>query len=170
MSSLVQFDGCTIEWSASDHYAHFLDMTLYRDDKRCLQWRPYRKPGNHMERIPWISHHPLDVKRGTFLGEMTRLAVLSSTRDTYGKALQDLVSLYVHRGYPFPLVNSWLKNNISKRWDSRFQTRNPESQPEVLVLKSEFNLAWNYFNAKELSNTIFGYWREWLMRAESGRL
>ena len=38
------------------------------------------------------------------------------------------------------------------------------------MLKSEFNLAWNYFNAKELSNTIFGYWREWLMRAESGRL
>ena len=170
VSNLIKFDGCTIEWSASDHYAHFLDMTLYRDDKRLVQWCPYRKPGNHMERIPWISHHPIDVKRGTFLGEMTRLAVLSSTRDTYVKAIQELVSLYVHRGYPSRLVKSWLKDNITKRWDSWFLIRDYDSQPEVLVLKTEFNLAWNYFNAKELSDVVFGYWREWLERAESGRL
>ena len=37
---------------------------------------------------------------------------------------------------------------------------------DVLVLKTEFNLAWNYFNANELSKTIFGYWKTWLSKAD----
>jgi hypothetical protein len=37
----------------------------------------------------------------------------------------------------------------------------------VLVLKSEFNTAWNYFSAKELGDTVLGYWRGWLAAAES---
>ena len=35
-------------------------------------------------------------------------------------------------------------------------------KPEVLILKSKFNTAWNYFNATELGNTILGYWHEWI--------
>jgi hypothetical protein len=38
----------------------------------------------------------------------------------------------------------------------------------VLVLKTEYNKAWNYFNAKELGDTILGYWREWYKRADAG--
>jgi hypothetical protein len=37
----------------------------------------------------------------------------------------------------------------------------------VLVLKSKFNTAWNYFSAKELGDTVLGYWRGWLAAAES---
>ena len=36
------------------------------------------------------------------------------------------------------------------------------------MLKSEFNTAWNYFNAKELGETVTGYWSEWLERASRG--
>jgi hypothetical protein len=36
------------------------------------------------------------------------------------------------------------------------------------VLKTQYNLAWNYFNSHELGNVIFDYWREWLTRADSG--
>ena len=43
----------------------------------------------------------------------------------------------------------------------------PESAG-VLVLKTEYNLAWNYFNAAELGSTIFNYWSQWLERAETG--
>jgi hypothetical protein len=35
------------------------------------------------------------------------------------------------------------------------------------VLKSEFNTAWNYFSAKELGDTVLGFWRGWLAAAES---
>jgi hypothetical protein len=38
---------------------------------------------------------------------------------------------------------------------------------DILVLKSEFNTAWNYFSAKELGDTVLGYWRGWLAAAES---
>ena len=39
-------------------------------------------------------------------------------------------------------------------------------KPEILVLKSKFNTAWNYFNATELGNNILGYWRDWIERAD----
>jgi hypothetical protein len=67
----VQFDDCRIEWNMSDHYQVFLDMTLYVDEHKKLQHMPYCKNISHQERIPWISHHPLDVKRGTFISEMS---------------------------------------------------------------------------------------------------
>jgi hypothetical protein len=35
-------------------------------------------------------------------------------------------------------------------------------------LKSEFNTAWNYFSAKELGDTVLGYWCSWLATVESG--
>lgn len=163
----VKFDNCTIEWSASAYAQPFLDMTLYRDSDGSLQHMPFRKARSHSERIPWISHHPLDVKRGTFIGEMSRLATLCSTFDNYKSALQGLVNLYEKRGYPHNVLSSWLKNNIAERWNNRLRESSREGA-EVLVLKSEYNTAWNYFNASELGDTILGYWREWITRAESG--
>jgi hypothetical protein len=41
---------------------------------------------------------------------------------------------------------------------------------DVLVLRFEFNTAWNYFSAKELSNTVLGYWHSWLAAMESNTL
>ena len=98
---------------------------------------------------------------------MSRLATLSSTLPHYLDALKELTSLYVHRGYPDKLVEAWLKNNITERWEKRLAIPPPRST-ELLVLKTEFNSAWNYFNAQELSETIFGYWRTSLDKAERG--
>jgi hypothetical protein len=33
---------------------------------------------------------------------------------------------------------------------------------DVLVLKTQYNITWNYFNSHELGDIIFNYWREWL--------
>ena len=165
LEDTIRFDGCVIEWQASSYGAPFLDMFIYRDELNRLQHMPYRKNGNHQERIPWISHHPLDVKRGTFTGEMSRLATLCSLRSHYSDACAGLVALYVKRGYPRALVTSWLRNNIEERWAKRLNDT-PPVQTDVLVLKTEFNSAWNYFNAKELGDTILGYWREAILAIE----
>lgn len=145
---------------------------LYKDENNTLQHMPYRKNGNHQERIPWISAHPYDVKRGTFLGEMSRLATLSSRLDHYLAAMRGLVALYIRRGYPADEVHKWLYSNLSKRWKQRLEVHDPNrasnNGADVLVLKTQYNLAWNYFNAHELGNVIFGYWREWLTRADTG--
>ncbi|KAF8828443.1 hypothetical protein HHX47_DHR3000031 [Lentinula edodes] len=168
----INFDGCTIEWNVSEHFQHFLDMTLYLDEKGDLQHMPFRKAMSHQERIPWISHHPLDVKRGSFIGEMSRLATLSSTQSHYLVAIKDLASLYVKRGYPSKAVYHWLNNNKKERWDNRLSLNNQHdglsATEDVLVLKSTFNSAWDYFSASELGKRITRYWKEWLIHAEKG--
>ena len=168
MSGLVKFDNCTITWDASEKFAPFLDMMLYKDVDNTLQHMPYRKHGNHQERIPWISAHPYDVKRGTFLGEMSRLATLSSKLEHYSAAMRGLVALYIHRGYPADEVHKWLYSNLSRRWDNRLADKPAPESADILVLKTQYNLAWNYFNSHQLGDTIFGYWREWLERADTG--
>jgi hypothetical protein len=167
LQSLIKFDNCVIEWSPASSSQPFLDMLLYKNNKGELHYMPYRKAGNHQERIPWISAHPLDVKRGTFLGEMSRLAVLSSTMETYLEALKGLISLYIHRGYPAELVHKWYYSNIQVRWSKKLENR-PEPTADTLVLKTEYNLAWNYFNAHELGQTIIDYWGTWLQMHDAG--
>ena len=169
LSDLIQFDNCVITWDCNERHAPFLDMMLYKDEDNTLQHMPYRKTGNHQERIPWISAHPYDVKRGTFLGEMSRLATLSSTLEHYLAAMRSLVALYIRRGYPADDVHKWLYANLSKRWESRLSNRESvDDGTEILVLKTQYNIAWNYFNSHELGDVIFGYWREWLERADAG--
>lgn len=73
--------------------------------------------------------------------------------------------LYI--GYPQPLVLKWLRDNINQRWIQRFRNRSDESDP-VLVLKSHYNTAWDNFNAQEIQNRMFEYWREWVQRATRG--
>lgn len=167
--SVIQFDECIIEWNVSDQHQVFLDMTLYVDENRRLQHMPYRKIQSHQERIPWNSAHPLDVKRGTFVGEMSRLATLSSLNSHYCDAIRGLVALYVKRGYPQNVVAFWAKNNILERWNKRLN-ETVAAREDILVLKSEYNTAWNYFSATELGNTILGFWRDYLNRAETGGL
>jgi hypothetical protein len=165
--SAIKFDGCVIEWNVSDSHQPFLDMCVYKQrSDNTLQHMPYRKARNHMERIPWISHHPLDVKRGTFIGEMSRLATLSSLNSHYCDAVKGLAALYIARGYPSDLVYKWLSDNIRERWNKRLSVieRTPD---EVLVLKTVFNTAWNYFSARELGETVLGYWRDYIIRAEN---
>jgi hypothetical protein len=167
LQNKIVIDTCTIEWNASPLSQPFLDMLLYRNERNELHHMPYRKARNHMERIPWISHHPLDVKRGTCISEMSRLATLSSTISSYKDALSSMVALYVMRGYPRPLVLSWVKQCALERWEKRLETMEVSlERADVLVLKTEYNTTWNYFNASELGNRIFGYWREWLERAD----
>ena len=86
-------------------------------------------------------HHLLDVKRGTFIREMSWLATLSTTLLVYKDAIRGLVALYIRRGYPADLVNYWMRNNIRERWNNRLHIHKSSEHMDVLVLKTEFNLA-----------------------------
>ena len=134
-----------------------MDLFLYLDpiEKR-LHWKPYSKPLNHRERIPWASHHPKDVKKGTFIGEMSRLATLCSKLEHYRDAISDLSNLYLARGYPDDAVRSWVKAHFSQRWERRLGE--PIVRDEVFVLKSHFNPAWSAFNVHGLSEVVVESW------------
>ena len=161
----VKFDGCTIEWNVSDSSAVFLDMFLFKDEKLNLQHKVYKKLRSHSERIPYISHHPLDVKRGTFIGEVSRMATLNSRLIDYNDSIDALCALYVTRGYPSTLISSWKKKYMTKGWADRLKTVR-EPMPEVLVLKTEYNACWNYLNPTLLGDKVMSYWREWLDHAD----
>ena len=156
-ASVIQYESVEIEWSASEHNTPFLDLLVYIDHSTGrVEHKPYRKARNHLERIPWVSAHPKDVKKGTFIGEMSRLATLSSTVEVYTDALDHLRSVYVARGYPPDLIKSWLKDNASKRWRNRLGRT--ESAGDVFVLKSHFNPIWDSFDIHELGRVVINRW------------
>ena len=172
LSKAVVFDNCVIEWAVSDSQCQFLDATIFKETgSNAIRWKPYVKARNNRERIPWVSHHPADVKRGVYIGELSRLAVLCSHKEIYMEAVKDLNALYRVRGYPVPLIMSWCKKNLQERWEKRFALRTAvnDGSESVLVLKTRFDDVLNWFSATELGNTITKYWEEWYERATIGR-
>ncbi|KAH9474190.1 hypothetical protein JR316_0002860 [Psilocybe cubensis] len=163
----IKFDGCVIEWAVSSSGCQFLDAFIFKESGK-LHWKPFVKTGNNRERVPWVSHHPLDVKRGVYIGELSRLAVLCSTKEIYIGAIRDLNALYLMRGYPENLVMSWCKKNIQERWEKRFALRIAEHDESILVLKTRFDQVWNWFSAAELGKTVTEYWSAWYEHAEKG--
>jgi len=93
--------------------------------------------------------------------------MLSSLHSTYCNTIKGLVAKYIMCGYLNDLVYSWLKNNINieEQWNKRLQD-NKGQCGQVLVLKSEFNTTWNYFNASELGKTILDFWCDWIQHTE----
>lgn len=112
---------------------------------------------NHFERLPWISAHPEYVKKGTFVGELSRLATLSTKFDDFSSACKELANIYIARGYPPMLIAAWLRNNYRARWDARLRESSPQ-RADVLVLKSEYNISWDWFNVQQLSETVKTGW------------
>jgi len=106
-----------------------------------------------MERIPWVSHHPFDVKCGTFIGELSRLTVLSSRLFYYLDAIKELKLLYIARGYLVNMIEKWTKDQAAKQWQKRLEDTVKDTG-ELFVLKSTFNPLWNEFNVKNLLLTI----------------
>ena len=147
-------EGCSIDWATPGKNLIFLDMFINLDEHNTVQWRPYRKPGNHLERVPWDSAHPYDVKRGTFIRELSRLAVLSTKRYTYMTAATDLAALYLSRGYPDCVIRKWLNDHLHTRWENQFAIKADNDEKDVIVLKTHFNDAWNDFSISELLRHI----------------
>jgi hypothetical protein len=153
----LKIDGVEIKWSVSKWSTPFLDLLVFIDPvTRTIEHKPFCKALNHLEHIPWASHHPKDVKKGTFIGEMSRLAVLSSRPQFYLDACHELGLMYIARRYPVDLVTHWLKEYSALRW--RMQLGEPKAVDEVLALKSVYNQAWEKFNVHDLQQTVVSTW------------
>jgi hypothetical protein len=153
----LNLPGCEIVWSTASQSAIFLDVHVWISPFGILRWKPFQKALNHTERIPWISSHPLTVKRGAFYGELSRLAILSSTEFIFRDSVKGLATLYRNRGYPNTVINNWLKEQ-NKRWIGRFSTK-PE-RAASLVLKSEMNPVWNAFPLHQLADLVHAEWQK----------
>ena len=155
----LRIEGVALEWECNAYNAPFLDLFLMIDplEKEVVSHRPFKKAGNNMERLPWISNHPQYMKKGTIIGEISRLATLSSNLSIYLDSITDLANLYIDRGYPDQLVHNLVKEHASKRWTSRLDT--PKDSTPPLVMKSKFNEVWTSFPIHDLEKTVNSYWK-----------
>ena len=159
----IKFDPVRIIWTGSQISQDYLDVTVSIDPiLRAVDTRPYRKALSHHERVPWISSHPIDVKRGTYMSELSRLAHLSSKVSFYYDAVHDANSIYLARGYPPKVINKWVKQHAAKLWrKSRSETTISTVEGERLwVIKTEFNPAVEHVNVRHLKESIENKWRE----------
>lgn len=157
--SAIRFPGLELDWDVSPDRAVFLDVRVfwsYTDQH--IGWRPYVKPFNHMERMPWISPHPAHIKRASFIGELSRMALLSSDKSIFRESAHALAAVYADRGYPKDLIKQWLKQHADERWIARLAPRVQSRAENPLVIKSEFNPAWHSFPIKDVENILH---REW---------
>ena len=161
----VQFAGLGLTWEVSEWNLPFLHMLVYIDlVTGKIEHKPFFKARNHLKQIQFASHHPFNVRKGTFIGEMSWMAVLSSNPDNHKSALLNLQSIYIACGYPVDLVQKWTKDNIAKRWIKRLEevpkdigtvsAKDVQNKSNLLVLKTTFNPIWDSFNIHELSKVV----------------
>jgi len=162
MLSFVSLGDVNLLWEPPADQVNFLDLATRIDGDR-ITHEPFVKAMSHRERIPWSSGHPLDVKRGTFSSEISRLATLCSEKPVYLNQCNEAVNLYIGRAYPSALVTSWLKVQQEKRWELRIADKTAEEPTRTFfTLKTYFNEAWKGFNVHELQTRIMSEWKRYL--------
>jgi hypothetical protein len=143
----------------SEHRMVFLDLEIFRNKKDShFQFRAYRKPLNHFERIPFSSAHPYWMKRGAFVGELSRLATLSSCIAYYQSAVDDLKRIYLGRDYPLSVINSWVKKHATTRWETKFEEKNVTTLDAPWILETELNDVWESVNMREVYDNVQVGW------------
>ena len=136
--SKVHADGLTLTWSVEEKAVNFLDLTI-TCETGYLSFKPYRKPLNSYERLPFTSAHPLHVKRTAFLGKVSRISRLCSKYDTYYNEIAHVRDLYLKRPYPPHLLYLWIRQEARNRWDSRYRNKNEALEGSPFWLKSVYN-------------------------------
>ena len=158
--NFIKLGDVRLLWEEPALTANFLDLHLEVKNGKIIH-EPFVKSASHRERIPWDSGHPIDVKKGTFASEISRLATLCSEYDTYTHQCSEAVNLYIGRGYPPKLITSWLKDQKQKRWEDRLTKNKSQYDGSILfTLKTHFNEAWKFVNVHELERTIKSVWSQ----------
>src|SRR5882757_829182 len=141
--------GLKLNWEVSGTNAVFLDLDIWRSpssrDHR-LKYRPYRKPLNNFERLPWCTGHAIQLLRGAFKSEVHRFAVASWSLHIYNEELAWLKDLYISRGYPPATVIQWIKGSKEVAYKNRLDwviSHSTVSESErIWPLKSVMNPVW----------------------------
>jgi hypothetical protein len=151
--------GLKLNWEISGTNAVFLDLDIWRNpysrDQR-LMYRPYRKPLNNFERLPWCTGHAVQLLRGAFKSEIHRFAVASCTPDIYRQELAWLKDLYISRSYPPATVIQWIQSSKEVAFKNRLEWAfdTVEESERIWPLKSVMNPVWQKVNLGMVSETM----------------
>ena len=143
---VIQADGLTLTWSLDEKTINFLDLCVTQEAGKYFSFKPYRKPMNSYERLPWSSYHPQHVKRAAFCGEISRMARLCSNYDKFYNEVSYVRDIYLKRGYPSALLHNWIKRESRNRWESRYKDAPESDGGSSLWLKSVYNNVWKHID------------------------
>ena len=153
--------GLKLNWEMSETNAVFLDLDIWRSPysrEQRLKYRPYRKPLNNFERLPWCTGHALQLLRGAFKSEVHRFAVASWSSHIYNEELSWLKDLYISRGYPPVTVMQWIKGSKENVYKNRLDwvtSKNDTGESErIWPLKSVMNPVWQKLNLGMVSESM----------------
>ena len=83
------------------------------------------------------------------------MARLCSYEKDYKTAVYQVRDIYLHRGYPVGMLNSWIKNNYKSKWQSRIlREKETDEEQEHLWLKSEYNPIWSKIDLPRIFSTM----------------
>jgi hypothetical protein len=152
--------GLKLNWEISETNAVFLDLDIWRSpfsrDQR-LRYRPYRKPMNNFERLPWCTGHALQLLRGAFRSEVYRFAVASYSTHVFNEELVWLKDLYISRGYPPATVMNWIQSSKEIAYKNRLDWTlddEVEESARIWPLKSVMNPVWQKLNLGMVSEAM----------------
>lgn len=141
----IAADNLELTWTVDKKTINFLDLSISQE-AGYLSFKPYRKPLNSYERLPYTSFHPQHVKRAAFCGEVSRVARLCSNHNTYYNEVAYVRDIYLKRGYPNALLHNWIRAEARNRWDSRYTDAPEAKEVSALWLKSEYNDVWKHID------------------------
>src|SRR5258706_11649623 len=150
-----------LNWEVSETNAVFLDLDIWKSpssrDQR-LRYRPYRKPLNNFERLPWCTGHSLQLLRGAFKSEVHRFAVSSWSSHIYNEELVWLKDLYILHGYPLATVIQWIKSSKEVAFKNRLDWvtggNDTGDTERIWPLKSVMNPVWQKLNLGMVSESM----------------
>ena len=128
---------------------NFLDLTISLEPGY-LAFKPYRKPLNNYERIPYTSAHPLHIKRPAFLGQVSRIARLCSRHYTYYTEISYVRDIYLKYAYPPHFLYTWIRQEDRIRWDSRYENKKEALEGSPFWLKSVYNDVWKHIDLRSV--------------------
>ena len=83
------------------------------------------------------------------------MARLCSYEKDYKTAVYQVQDIYLRRGYPVRMLNSWIKNNYKSKWQSRIlREKETDEEQEHLWLKSEDNPVWSKIDLPRIFSTM----------------
>jgi len=136
--------GLELEWSSGES-SPFLDTFVHvHGNQLCV--KPYTKPLNHYQYIPFNSAHPLHVKKALVKTELIRFASTAALPHYYDERKKKLYSDLRARGYPERALKAWIRQ-VS--WKDPSSTKKGDKPSELtprppLFVRSEYNPVWKY--------------------------
>ncbi|KAG8806827.1 hypothetical protein FRC17_004774 [Serendipita sp. 399] len=167
LDECVKYPGLKVNWDVSDTTGIFLDIEMWKGKgSNRIMYKPYRKPFNNFERLPFISGHADALLKAAFKSEIYRMATLSWDEQTYANELVWLTDLYSKRGYPPAVLKGWIKETKTKAYKRRLKVNENETPVlnhtdgtvGVWPLKSIMNPVWEYLSMSKISTRMHDTW------------